>query len=143
MLMSAVAHVATRSGKALTIALWVAQVLLFVAFGMAGFPKLTTPLDQLVGMMPWVGAVPGALVRFIGLAELAGAIGVVLPAATRVRPGLTPLAALGLLTVMVLAAVFHQSRGEASVLPVHAVLGGLAAFVAWGRSSRAPIAART
>ena len=141
--MSAVAHASSRPGQGLSIALWIAQVLLFGAFAMAGFLKLTTPLDQLAGMMPWVGTVPGALVRFIGFAELAGAVGVVLPAATRVRPGLTPLAALGLLTVMVLAALFHLSRGEASVLPVHAVLGGLAAFVAWGRSARAPIAART
>jgi putative oxidoreductase len=141
-LMPAVAHATARPGQGLTIGLWIAQVLLFAAFGMAGLVKSTTPLGQLAGMMPWTTAVPGGLVRFIGIAELAGAIGVLLPAVSRVRPGLTPLAALGLLTVMVLASLFHLSRGEASVLPVNAALGGLAAFVAWGRSRRAPISAR-
>jgi putative oxidoreductase len=140
--MSTLAHRTARSSQALVIMLWIAQILLFAAFAMAGFLKTTTPLDQLAGMMPWVGAVPGGLVRFIGCAELAGAIGVLLPAVTRVQPGLTPLAALGLLTVMLLASIFHLSRGEAQVLPTNAVLGGLAAFVAWGRSRRAPIAAR-
>jgi putative oxidoreductase len=74
-----------------------------------------------------------ALLRFIGVAELAGGLGLILPAATRIRPMLTPLAALGLATIMTLAFVFHIQRGEWDALPVNAVLGALAAFVAWGR----------
>ena len=68
-----------------------------------------------------------------------GAIGLILPAATKIKPTLTPLAALGLLTIMILAMAFHLSRGEAQALPINMVLGGLAAFVAWGRTKKAPI----
>jgi len=58
------------------------------------------------------------LVRFIGVSELAGALGLILPAATRIRPGLTPLAALGLSTIMALAMLFHLVRGEPQALPI-------------------------
>jgi len=72
----------------------------------------------------------------------AGALGLILPAVTRIRPKLTAAAGLGLVTVMVLAAAFHLSRGEAQVLPLNLTLGALAAFVAWGRSRKAPILPR-
>jgi putative oxidoreductase len=133
---------ATRPNRALRACLWTVQVLLALAFVSAGFMKLTTPIDQLVVRMPWVADV-GVLVRFIGAAEIAGALGLVLPAATRIQPRLTPLAAAGLVTVMVLAALMHIQRGELGVLPVNVLLGGLAAFVAWGRAVRAPIRPRT
>lgn len=125
------------------IALWIVQALLAVAFGMAGFFKLATPMDQLAAAMPWVADVPSFLPRFIGAAELLGALGLILPAATRIQPKLTPLAAVGLMTVMVLAALFHVSRGELGALAPNTVLFALAAFVAWGRTKRAPIAPRT
>jgi len=124
------------------IALWIAQLLLAAAFGMAGLMKSTQPIATLGQSMGWVNAVPPALVRFIGISELAGAIGVVLPALTRIKPGLTPLAAGGLLLVMLFAAAFHTSRGELSALPINMVLGALAGFVAWGRIKKAPIAPR-
>ena len=129
-----------RSG--LRIALWIVQGLLAVAFGAAGALKLTTPYDQLAQNMSWVGHVPAGLVRFIGLSELAGALGLVLPGLTGIKPGLTSLAALGLSTVMVLGAGFHVYLGEASLVGPSVVLGILAAFVTWGRYFRAPIAAR-
>jgi hypothetical protein len=78
----------------------------------------------------------------IGVCELLGAIGLVVPAATRVLPALTPVAASALALVMVLAAGTHFSYGEFPVIGVNVVLGGLAAFVAWGRFRRAPIAPR-
>jgi hypothetical protein len=65
-----------------------------------------------------------------------------LPALTRIKPSLTALAGAGLATIMLLASLFHISRGEPQVLPVNLVFGGLAAFVAWGRWKKAPIAAR-
>jgi putative oxidoreductase len=104
--------------------------------------KTTRPIAELAQMMIWPGALPPALVRVIGVAELAGAIGLVLPALTRIKPRLTPLAGAGLLTIMVLASIFHSTRGEFSVIPMNATLGALAAFVAWGRATRAPIAPR-
>lgn len=128
-----------RPNRALHITLWVLQGLLAAAFLMFGLTKLTTPIAQLAGQMPWVADVPASLVRFIGLAEVAGALGLILPALTRIRPNLTPLAALGLVLVMVLAIPFHLTRGEATMLPVNLVLAALAGVVAWGRTRRAPI----
>ena len=80
--------------------------------------------------------------RFIGAAELAGALGLLLPSLTRIQPRLTVLAALGLIVVMVLASAFHLSRGEGAMLPMNLALAAVAAFIAWGRSKAAPIAPR-
>jgi putative oxidoreductase len=88
--------------------------------------------------------VPVALLRFIGISEALGAVGLILPSALRILPKLTPLAAVGLATVMALAIPFHASRGELlQALPANVILGSLAAFVAWGRTWPAPIAPRT
>ena len=122
------------------IALWIVQVLLAAAFGMAGFMKATTPNAELAAMMPWVSDAPVFVPLLAGVSEIAGAVGLILPAALRFKPGLTPLAAIGLLAVMVLATLMHASRGEFESLPVTLSLAALAAFVAWGRMKRAPIA---
>jgi len=128
---------------ALHVSLWIAQVVLALAFSLAGTLKATLPIADLAVKMTWVADVPAGLVRFIGTAELLGAVGLILPAATRIRPGLTALAAAGLVTVMVLAFGFHATRGElAQAAPSTLVLGGLAAFVAWGRFKGAPIRGR-
>jgi putative oxidoreductase len=126
----------------LHVALWGGQVLLAALFGGAGFAKLTTPIAELPAMIPWTGDVPEALVRFIGTSELLAAIGLLLPSVFRMQPKLSALAAAGLTTVMVLASLFHLSRGEYGVIPMTAVLGMVAAFVAWGRAYGRPIPAR-
>lgn len=123
--------------------LWAAQVLLGLAFGAAGVMKVTQPIEALADAMGWAGAVPAALVRFIGTAEILGALGLILPAATRIKPALTPLAAAGLTTIMTLASLFHVSRGEFGALPINLILGAVAAFIAWGRWTRVPIAPRS
>lgn len=125
-----------------TIGLWAAQVLLAFVFGAAGIMKLTTPVDQLGAMMNWVAVSPEWLVRFIGTLELLGAAGVILPALTRILPWLTPLAALGFVTIQVLAVFTHIGLGEAATLPVNAVILALSLFVAWGRWKKAPIPPR-
>lgn len=125
----------------MNIALWIVQVLLALMFGFAGAMKVLTPIEELAKNMPWVADQVG-LVRFIGTAELLGALGLVLPAATRIKPGLTPLAAAGIALIMVLAAGFHASRGEWSAIGTNAVLLALALFVVWGRTKRHPIAPR-
>ena len=125
------------------IGLWAAQILLALFYLYAGYNKLTQPIEALAAMsMGFVLFVPEWLTRFIGLAEVLGAIGLVLPAATRIQPRLTPLAALGLTTIQVLAILLHVSRGEFSVLPLNLVLIALSLFVLWGRSRKAPISAR-
>jgi uncharacterized membrane protein len=113
-------------------ALWIIQVLLAAAFGMAGVLK-STQGTKLKDKMPWVEDFSDRTVRFIGVTELLGAIGLILPAATGVATWLTPLAATGLAVVMVLAILTHVRRKEAQVTPVNLVLGLLAAFVAWQR----------
>lgn len=130
---------AQSSSRGLRIALWVVQSLLAAAFVGAGLMKLVTPIEQLAQNMGWVNGVPAALVRFIGASEVAGALGLLLPAVTRIKPVLTGLAGLGLLVVMVLGAGVHMVRGEFNMLAPSIVLGSLSAFVAWGRLKKAPI----
>jgi len=125
------------------IGLWVAQVVLAAIYVMAGFMKLTQPIDALVASgMTYAGDYPEMLTRFIGTMEVLGAIGIILPAATRIAPFLTPLAALGFSTIQVLAIGLHSSRGEFQVLPVNLVLLALSLFVLWGRLRKAPISPR-
>ena len=132
-----------QSGRGMRVALWAAQILLAALFTMTGAMKMLLSSDEIVKAIPDFAKLPLGLVRFIGIAELAGAIGLVLPAVTRIAPSLTPLAASGLTVVMILAAVFHISRGELGPLGVVIALGALATFVAWGRYKRDPIEPRT
>jgi uncharacterized membrane protein YphA (DoxX/SURF4 family) len=122
--------------------LWVVQVLLAVSFAMGGLMKLTSPVADIAVEAPWAAEIPVALLRFIGAAEFAGALGVLLPALTRIKPGLTALAAAGLSLIMIFAFVFHIVRGEAAATPVNVIFAGFAAFVAWGRFRKAPIQPR-
>lgn len=133
--------VVPNTSKALHYTLWAVQLLLGAAFVMAGLMKATTPLAELAQKLPWVVDLPN-LTRFIGVSELLGGFGLVLPAATRIQPKLTPLAGAALSLVMVLAAGFHVARGEFPGVVPNAVLGALAAFVAWGRFIKAPVSAR-
>lgn len=128
--------------KLLSASLWLAQVLLCAIFGMAGVMKSTMPMPYLAQKLAWTGALPPSMVRLIGVSELAGALGLIVPAITRIKPMLTPLAAASLVLVMILAAAFHISRGELGALPITATFGLLAAFVAWGRLRRALIQPR-
>jgi len=122
--------------------LWALQVLLGLAFLAAGAMKLSQPYEVLAAQLAWVSDVPEALVRCIGLGEVLGGLGLILPAATRVLPWLTPLAAAGLALVMLLATIFHLVRGESGLAVPTVVLGLLVAFVAYGRRALAPIPPR-
>ena len=128
--------------KALHISLWVVQGLLAVLFGLTGTMKIITHYAELALQMPWVNAVPTFVPMLAGIAEIAGALGLIIPAALRIKPVLTPLAAVGLVFVMVAAAVLHISRGEFDMVATTLILAGLAAFVAWGRTKRVPITPR-
>ena len=132
----------TPPSKGLHIGLWVVQGLLAFAFAGSGLMKLTTPHEQFVAMMPWAAAAPAFLPAFIGASEFAGALGLILPSATRIMPKLTPLAAALLVVVMILAAITHILYADFGGMVPSLVLGSLSAFVAWGRTVKAPIAAR-
>lgn len=125
----------SNSSKALNIALWVAQGILALIFLWAAYTKLFQPLEEAAKMLPWAKDNPG-LVKITGVVELLGAIGIILPAALRIQPKLTILAAYGIIALMISAAVFHISRGEASLIGMNIFFLLLAAFVAWGRSKK-------
>ena len=129
-----------KQSKAWNITLWILQFLLAAMFLMAGFMKLSQPIDELSKSLPWAAQVPEGLVRFIGGAEVLGALGLILPALLRIKPILTPIAALGIATVMLFAIFFHGSRGENSAIGMNVVLIIIAALIAWGRFKKAPIA---
>ena len=117
----------------MNIALWILQIVLAAAFGFAGIGKLTQPKEKLQERMGWVEDYSANTVKLIGAAELLAAIGLILPAATGILPWLTPLAALGLVVIMVLAIPVHLRRHETRNVVVNVVLALLAAFVAWQR----------
>lgn len=128
----------------MNIALWIVQILLALAFGASGFMKAFMPIDQLGAQMAWVNDVnPLLMVRLPGIAEVLGAIGLILPSALRIQPRLTVYAAYALALVMVLAAIFHISRGEYSDLVPNIVLLALSLFVGYGRTKLAPIEPRS
>ena len=133
---------AVRS-KGLHIALWIVQALLSIFFLLAGVAHALLPIAQAAKNAPWAADLPVPLVKFIGIAELAGSVGVVLPALLRTLPTLTPLAATGLFVMMALAIPFHISRGESHIIGMHTVVAILAAFVAWGRFRAARIPPRS
>jgi uncharacterized membrane protein YphA (DoxX/SURF4 family) len=109
--------------------LWTVQVLLALIFLFAGGAKLVMPIEQMTKQI----ALPGLFLRFIGVAEIVGAIGLILPGLLNIRPGLTPLAALGLVIIMIGATVTTLTTMGVmmSVLPF--VVGLLASFVAYNR----------
>ena len=113
----------------MTYALWIVQALLALLFLFAGGMKLILPVEELTKQMP----LPGAFLRFIGVAEVLGAIGLILPGLLRIRPGLTPLAAAGLVIIMIGATVLTLSSGGVAPALFPLVVGLLSAFVAYGR----------
>lgn len=117
--------------------LWTLQFLLAALFLFAGGMKLILPIEELTKQ----STLPGSLLRFIGVVEVLGAIGLVVPGLTRIRPALTVAAAAGLLIVMAGAVVLTLQSGPATAALFPFLVGVLLAFVAWGRSRLAPLGA--
>lgn len=132
----------TQKSKAFHIALWVVQLLLAATLLWAGATKCLQPIEKLAALWPWTGEIPATFVKLTGLVDIIGAVGLTLPAAFHTQPKLTPIAALGVIALMVCASIFHIVRGEASVIGVNIVFAGMAAFVAWGRFKKVPIASK-
>jgi uncharacterized membrane protein YphA (DoxX/SURF4 family) len=117
----------------MNIALWITQVLLALFFGMAGMMK-TFQTSKAREQLPWAQKRSGAFVQFIGISELLGAVGLILPMLTGILAWLTPIAALGLSLIQLLA-IFteHLPKKEYNVIPMNTVLLALAAFIIFGR----------
>jgi hypothetical protein len=118
--------------------LWTVQVLLAALFLFTGGLKLVLPLEMLKGPIE----LPGAFVRFLGAAEVIGAFGLILPGLFAIRPRLTPLAASGLLIIMIGATVLSFIGGGVPMAAMPFVVGLLATFIVYGRTRLAPLPAR-
>src|SRR5687768_13102625 len=110
-----------KRSKAWHISLWIVQILLAGMFLMVGFMKTATQIDELSKTVPLAAEMPW-LIRFVGISELAAGLGLLLPAALRILPRLTVLAAAALSLVMVLALLFHVMRGEYSAIGTNILL---------------------
>ncbi|HEX3269879.1 MAG TPA: DoxX family protein [Ktedonobacterales bacterium] len=124
----------------MNISLWIVQVLLALAFLLAGVPKATQPIPALAKRITWANDVPEPLVRLIGVAEILGALGLILPALTGILPWLTVAAAIGLAVVMAAAIIFHILRGETNRIAMNVILLALLLFVVYGRLALTPLA---
>ena len=119
------------------VTLWVVQGLLAAVFLFAGVMKLVLPIEAMAGPV----ALPGLFLRFLGVAEILGAIGLILPGLLRIQPGLTPVAAAGLVVIMIGATVITAMGGSVAPALVPFVVGVLAASVAYGRTRTGQLAA--
>ena len=118
----------------MNLALWIVAIVLAAGFAASGLMKLLIPKDKLVSSgQGWAQDVAPTNIRLIGVVEVLGAAGLILPAVTHIAPILVPLAAVGLVLVMVGAAAVHARRKEVMNIGVNVVLLALAVFVAWGR----------
>jgi hypothetical protein len=115
--------------------LWVVQGMLALLFLFAGGMKLVMPLEAMKGPIE----LPGLFLRFLGVAEVLGAVGLILPVLLGIRPGLTPLAAAGLVVIMIGATVITAMGGAVAPALVPLAVGLLLAFVVYGRSQPTPL----
>ena len=118
----------------MNIVLWIIQVLLALLFLFGGGVKLILPIEEMTKQMP----LPGLFLRFIGVCEVLGGLGLILPGLLRIRPALTPLAAAGLVIIMIGAVAITLRSGPISAGVFPLVVGLLLAFVAYGRWRLAP-----
>jgi hypothetical protein len=124
----------------MNIVLWIIQILLALLFLVAGVPKLIFSVEQLMQNAP-PNAIrfPELFMKFIGVVEVLGALGLILPGIFRRRQELTPLAAIGLLILMIGAVVVTIMSGGVREAAVPFVVGLLCAFVAYGRWKLRPL----
>ena len=123
-----------QRGLNMNITLWIAQGVLAAVFLFSGGMKFVMSIEDMTKQMP----MPGWFLHFIGVCEVLGALGVILPWLTRIRPGLTPLAAAGLVIIMIGATVTTLTTGSMATALIPLVVGVLAAFVAYGRWRQIP-----
>lgn len=125
----------------MNIALWIIQGLLALLFLFAGGTKLIMPIEEMTKQMTF--PLPGVFLRFIGVCEILGGFGLVLPWLLRIRPFLTPLAAAGLVVIMVGATAITLMTGEIVMALMPLVVGILCVFIAYGRWRLTPRSTRS
>lgn len=120
----------------MTYVLWIVQVLLSLTFLLAGSTKFMMTVEQMNSMAKI--PLPGWLIHFIGICEILGAIGLILPWALKIKPKLTPIAACGLVIIMIGAVTLTVAGGDILPALFPLIVGLLAVFVAWGRFRMLP-----
>jgi uncharacterized membrane protein YphA (DoxX/SURF4 family) len=124
----------------MNIALWIVQILLALVFLMAGVMKASQPIEKLQKNMNWTKHVSPGFVRVVGILEILGALGLILPVATHILPWLTPVAAIGLVLTMIGAIITHVRLKEAGQAAMPLVLLLLSLFIVPGYFVFVPIA---
>src|SRR5215208_2674149 len=124
----------------MNILLWILQALLALTFLFSGGTKLVLPMDMLMSMgSPNQVVLPGLFIRFIGVCEVLGALGLILPGVFHRRQELTPIAAAGL-TILMIGAVVVTIMGDGIAMAITPlIIGLLCAFVAYGRWKLRPL----
>jgi uncharacterized membrane protein YphA (DoxX/SURF4 family) len=125
-------YVSSEGEEAMTLALWIVQILLALIFALSGFGKVALPVEQLRERWNWTKHVDPPVIRLIGSLEILGALGLIVPRATGYLPWLTPVAAVGLVLTMMGAILTHLRLQEARVVGVPVVLLLLSLFIALG-----------
>ena len=115
----------------MSITLWAAQIILAVTF-IAGAVMKFMPVEKISAKMPWMGQVPVAMVRLLGVLDMLCAAGLILPSLLHIMPQLVPLVAAGIVVYMLCAIMFHVSRKETPVIGFNIFIVIVAAFIAWG-----------
>lgn len=123
----------------MNVALWIVQSLLAIVFGMAGAMKILTPQEKLPDNLESVKSLPAGFVKFTGTVELMAMAGLLLPGITKTLPILTPIAAVGLVLVMIGAIIAHLPRKEYQSVAMNVMLLLMASFVAFGRFMVEPL----
>lgn len=121
----------TNRKKGFAVTLWIVQSILAALFLFAGSMKLVLPVEQMTRQMP----LPGVFLRFIGIAEVLGALGLVLPMLANIKPALTPMAAAGLLIIMIGATVVSWMVGGVAAAMFPLIVGMLLVALAYNRRS--------
>ncbi len=125
-----------KSSKVMNIILWIAQVLVAAGFIWVAAIKLFQPIEKIAAMWPWTSEVPSLMVRLLGVVDLLGGLGLILPSLLRIKPRLTAFTAIAIIVLMICAGIFHIARGEGAVIGVNIFFAVIAAFIAWGRMKK-------
>jgi hypothetical protein len=132
-MLSAMIVTPSAHSQVVNVLLWVGQAVICGSLCIGGLMKLTMPIAKISQIFPWTGQVSKPFLRFIGVVDLAGGLGILLPELTSILPWLTVLAAIGCIMLQALAIGFHVRRNEASQTPFNFFLLALCGFVLWGR----------
>jgi hypothetical protein len=132
-MLSAMIVTASAHSQVVNVLLWVGQAVICGSLCIGGVMKITMPIAKISQIFPWTGQVSKPFVRFIGVVDLAGGLGILLPELTNIFTRLTLLAAIGCIVLQALAIGFHVRRNEASQTPFNFFLLALCGFVLWGR----------